>query len=312
MVAALASLMLVVTGGGAIAASAGTLPGDALYSVKRGTERIRLVLAVTPEADAHTHLAIARTRWVEAQQAVEDRPDVVPALLGETFAALDAAERPGGRIADMALALRSQVTAGSAELAFGPTGPAVDAPPRAGARPAPAHPASPPPGRTPAGDRDEATGDTGTGDDGTGADEQSRDAELPDAQARDAEAGDAGPEDTEGRESVALDPPQATAPPTPPGPPAASPTPAPEVTAEPPAPAAAPSAPPPDAGQPATADPGAGTDAPAPAQPTGEDAQAGRDKPHQPAPVPAGDPVTQAEPAAPSAPSAPGWGRPRP
>ncbi|MEX2619258.1 MAG: DUF5667 domain-containing protein [Egibacteraceae bacterium] len=314
VVAALASLMLIGTGGGAIAASAGALPGDALYAIKRGTEEIRLVLALTPAADARMHLTIARTRWAEAQQVVEDRPDMVPSLLGQTFAALDEAERPGGQTADRALALRSQVTAGSAELAFGPTGPAAQAGPRTDADRAPEDPASPPPARAPVDSRDQATGETGTaGRSGEGG--SAPDAQAPDAAPRDAEAGDADAGGGQSSETVALSPPPVTAPPTPRVPPAPTPTPE-AITAAPPAPAAAtPSpeatAPPPDGNEPVPADPGGDTDAPAPTQPTEEYAQPGRQKPRQPGPVPAGAPSTEAEPA-PSAPPAPGWGRPRP
>ncbi|HVL99016.1 MAG TPA: DUF5667 domain-containing protein, partial [Egibacteraceae bacterium] len=119
VVSALTSLMLVAMSGAAVAASGAALPGDALYAVKRGTERVHLVLAVRPAADAQVHLAIARRRWEEAQRAAGSRPAVVPRLLKETLVALDAAERGGGAVADEALALRSRVRGGSGQVAFG-------------------------------------------------------------------------------------------------------------------------------------------------------------------------------------------------
>lgn len=119
VVSVLTSVMLVASSGAAVGASTGTLPGDTLYVVKRGTERVRLALAVRPEADAQTRLAIAHERWSEAQRAAEARPETVPALLQEVLDALKKVEHHGGAVAERALVLRTQVTADSGKIALG-------------------------------------------------------------------------------------------------------------------------------------------------------------------------------------------------
>lgn len=138
VVAVLTSLMVVATSGVGVAASNGALPGDPLYSLKRGTERVRLVLAVNPETDAQVHLAIARKRWDEAQRAAEARPDVVPDLLKDTFVALQAAEQRGGAAASEAVALRSEITENSSRIALGERPPSAPAAEEAPDEPAPA------------------------------------------------------------------------------------------------------------------------------------------------------------------------------
>jgi len=119
VVSVLTGLMLVASSGAAVGASTGALPGDALYVVKRGTERVRLVLAVRPEANAQARLAIAHERWSEAQRAAEARPETVPALLQEVLDGLKAVEHHGGAVAERALVLRTQVAADSGKIALG-------------------------------------------------------------------------------------------------------------------------------------------------------------------------------------------------
>jgi len=60
-------LALVTLGGGAatVAASGGTLPGDALYPVKRATEQARLAVAFSQPAKADLHLQYAERRAEE-------------------------------------------------------------------------------------------------------------------------------------------------------------------------------------------------------------------------------------------------------
>lgn len=290
MVAVMASLMLGVTSGVAIAASSHTLPGDALYSVKRGAEHARLVLAVRPEADARVYLSIARTRWAEAQRAGEERPRVVPGLLKDTFAALDAAEARGGATAELALALRTQVAASSAELALGSNRSATEG--QASGRPGEDGQdvaASPlPPSREPA---DDAAG--------SGASDPATTTGTADALASDGQdhrGGDGAPAGASPAPAPA--PADAAAPPPETGP---APPPPPEREGLPPS-----GHPPGDAG---------------PAHPAGEPAvtggpEEGTGEAELAEPEPAlsqPEPVTLGDPAADQAsPSAPGWGRPRP
>jgi len=95
-VAALTSALLVGSSSAAVAASGPALPGDLLYSVKLGSEQARLLIALSPEADARVHLDIARRRMAEARRAAVVRPEVVDQLVADALGELDAAERAGG------------------------------------------------------------------------------------------------------------------------------------------------------------------------------------------------------------------------
>jgi len=95
-VAALTSALLVGSSSAAVAASGPALPGDLLYSVKLGSEQARLLIALSPEADARVHLEIARRRMAEARRAAVVRPEVVDQLVADALGQLDAAERAGG------------------------------------------------------------------------------------------------------------------------------------------------------------------------------------------------------------------------
>jgi len=64
-------LALMVSGVGVVSASAGTIPGDALYPVKRGFEEARLVLTLNPESDQNILLDIADERLAETEKALE-------------------------------------------------------------------------------------------------------------------------------------------------------------------------------------------------------------------------------------------------
>lgn len=92
LIAALIGVLLMSMSGGAVAASGAALPGDLLYPVKLGTEQIRLLIAVSPEADSAVLLDIARRRIAEAQQAMNRRPASVNGLVQEAMLALDAAD----------------------------------------------------------------------------------------------------------------------------------------------------------------------------------------------------------------------------
>lgn len=91
-----AGLALVLFSGTAVLdASQEALPGDLLYTVKRGTETARLLLAVSPEAQAEVRAEIAATRSEEMQQlaAQVGRPAVarIQALAEEAHDQLAAA-----------------------------------------------------------------------------------------------------------------------------------------------------------------------------------------------------------------------------
>lgn len=304
VLAVLTSFMLALTSGAAVAASTVALPGDALYSVKRGTERVRLVLAVRPETDAEVRLAIARQRWEEVQEAAAARPRVVPGLLKDTFAALEAAERGGAAAA--VLALRTEVTAGSGELAFGPS---IDS--------------------APAGDTSEATpGDVAPGDVASG-DVAPGDVASGDGPARepaDDETTDGADADTAGDGDAAetADSADAAVPSTPSAPSAPS---TPSTPSTPPGTAGQPQAPPVPATtppsptmaatppeEPAPTGPSSG-DNPAPTGGTEEpggspSAEPVPQAPSQPAPATTGEQPAPDQP--PPAATAPGWGRAQP
>lgn len=90
-IAALTSALLVGSSSAAVAASGPALPGDFLYSVKLGAEQARLIVALSPEADARVHLDIARQRMSEARRAAIVRPEVVDQLVADALGELDAA-----------------------------------------------------------------------------------------------------------------------------------------------------------------------------------------------------------------------------
>ena len=101
LVSVLAGGMLFMSSGGALAASSDALPGDVLYSVKRGVEQARIVLSVSREGDARLHLALAERRMAEAREAAAKRPEVVAKLVEDALDSIDTAERTGGTVVAM-------------------------------------------------------------------------------------------------------------------------------------------------------------------------------------------------------------------
>ncbi len=72
-------------------ASTDSIPGDALYSVKRTSEQAQLVLAGSDANRGQLHLEFARSRLVEATQ-------VDPAATADVLAAMDAEVVAGARM----------------------------------------------------------------------------------------------------------------------------------------------------------------------------------------------------------------------
>jgi hypothetical protein len=173
-VASLVGAMLVGSSTGALAASDDALPGDLLYTVKRGSEQARLFAAAPFSAMGDVHLDIAKTRVAEAQAAATERPGVVPQLVEETQKALQAAESEGVNVAAVAPELEeaaqaalvlAKETAPDEVIGLLPSA-STPAPPAASPSPSPSNPAvaSPAPsiGASPA---PTATGpETGTAD----------------------------------------------------------------------------------------------------------------------------------------------------
>ncbi len=67
--ATLATIILVALGltGGMVYAASDSLPDSPLYSIKRGTEEIQVLLATDPESQARVHMGLAEQRLLEAQ-----------------------------------------------------------------------------------------------------------------------------------------------------------------------------------------------------------------------------------------------------
>jgi ribosome-associated protein YbcJ (S4-like RNA binding protein) len=73
------ALIVVLMGGflgGGSAVSANSLPGDALYGVKRASENVRLALTFDVEARASLEQQLEQTRLAEVRQVVEQRREV--------------------------------------------------------------------------------------------------------------------------------------------------------------------------------------------------------------------------------------------
>ncbi|HEX6967936.1 MAG TPA: DUF5667 domain-containing protein [Micromonosporaceae bacterium] len=86
-----------ITVSGISAASENSLPGDALYGMKRTTERAQLALASGDER-GQLHLELARTRLFEAQASQHD-PKTVTALLDDMDTQTEAATKVLGTAA---------------------------------------------------------------------------------------------------------------------------------------------------------------------------------------------------------------------
>lgn len=87
-----AGIVLVMGAGSAVAASASSLPGDALYGVKKAVERISLAMHRDPVGRVALHLQFAATRLSEVKAVLATGGDPSEAVDGLT-AALDDAEQ---------------------------------------------------------------------------------------------------------------------------------------------------------------------------------------------------------------------------
>jgi hypothetical protein len=81
MVAACLALLLVFAGGGTVAASSGSVPGDTLYAVKTTAEGIQLKLTFSDAGKARLQAKFAERRvWEMAQLARKGRTEALQAL----------------------------------------------------------------------------------------------------------------------------------------------------------------------------------------------------------------------------------------
>lgn len=95
----LALVMVLSSSGVAVAASQGSLPGDVLYPVKRGTERAQLMFARDPVTRAELQLSFARTRLDEITRIAETRPQHVESLVQEITVTLDEVDQAPPEVA---------------------------------------------------------------------------------------------------------------------------------------------------------------------------------------------------------------------
>ena len=96
-------VVLAVVGGGAgtVAAASGSLPGDALYPVKRATEEVRLAFQFSQEGKAKLHVAYADHRAQEIALLVQDgQTEQIPLAEGNLVKNLDQASRIANAIED--------------------------------------------------------------------------------------------------------------------------------------------------------------------------------------------------------------------
>ncbi len=96
VLAACISVLMISTSGIAVAASGNALPGDPLYQLKRGTERVHLFITRAPESDARLHLKFARMRLSEAVAVAPARPAALPGLIGDAATSVERAQQVGG------------------------------------------------------------------------------------------------------------------------------------------------------------------------------------------------------------------------
>lgn len=102
-------VMVMSSSGMALAASQSSLPGDVLYSVKRGTEQAQLIFARSPEARAQLQLSFARTRLDEIRQIVTTRPQHVPSLVAAINVTLSEVESATPEAAPVSDRIRREV-----------------------------------------------------------------------------------------------------------------------------------------------------------------------------------------------------------
>ena len=85
-------LLFAVFSGSVAYAASNSLPGSALYPVKRAMEQVELAAATTPESKAQVHLAIADQRLTEAAAlAMRGQPQLAEHAVKEYSAQVDAA-----------------------------------------------------------------------------------------------------------------------------------------------------------------------------------------------------------------------------
>jgi hypothetical protein len=120
LVSAMAGVLLLATSGLAVAASGAALPGDPLYSVKRASERVQLLLILEPASGARLHLDLARQRLAEAVAIAGTRPAALPQVLEAAVEELERAEDMGeGAMTADAAAVRAEASGVLAEVAGG-------------------------------------------------------------------------------------------------------------------------------------------------------------------------------------------------
>jgi hypothetical protein len=100
---AAATMALIIVSATAVAASAASLPGDALYPVKRAAENVRLLLSWGPAAAAAIQMDIAAARLAELRALQERGAGTDPALVAAVVAAHDAARAAASQSDDPAL-----------------------------------------------------------------------------------------------------------------------------------------------------------------------------------------------------------------
>lgn len=91
-----ALLLCALVGGGAVVASAHSLPGDPLYSVKRTAEHVQLLLAFHPSTKASLHIQFQERRQAEVEAVVAQGRQVEVELPGRIQSLSETVWRIGG------------------------------------------------------------------------------------------------------------------------------------------------------------------------------------------------------------------------
>lgn len=95
VVALLVGIMTLGSSSAAVAASRETVPGDMLYGVKRGVERVQLALTSSPQGEAELRIEFASRRFEEAVVIAPEAPALVANLIREALADVTRAEQTG-------------------------------------------------------------------------------------------------------------------------------------------------------------------------------------------------------------------------
>lgn len=109
----IASLLLAVSllGGGAVFASQSSLPGDILYPVKLGTEKIKIALANDNAKKASLHLEFASERLNELNQIIEKDKNVKDEQVDQVFAQYKTELDESEKILDQTTSQKPQIAA---------------------------------------------------------------------------------------------------------------------------------------------------------------------------------------------------------